>query len=470
MIIAKPAAFIEQYIDDLNNALDQYQAGAKLTFSQKTWLSFCLTGILMVNAVCWAKFERVSLGDYKIAALSWMFRRGKIAWDKLLIVSVRHILKKYGITSGVLVLDESDRARSKNTTRIHKAHKQKHKASGGYVNGQTIVLLLLVTDSITVPVGFKFYMPDPVMSAWNKKEEKRKKEGVPKRDRPAKPQNDLEYPKKIKLALLLLEEFREFHPGIAVKCVLADALYGSDEFMGGASNIFGGVQVISQLRSNQNIRYRGRKKTIEDYFNKTNKGVSCTISIRGGKKVNATVSSARMKVDAHGGKMLFVIALKYEGEEEYRYLAATDVSWRTLDIIQAYSLRWLVEVFFEDWKLYEGWGREAKQYGEEGSSRGLILSLLLDHCLLLHPEQKACIENKTPAFTVGSLQRMAQMDVLMACFKSLLQQQNSGEKLKEMGQAIKDVFQLIPSGKHMSGRILGRLKPTPSLSAKYCSC
>lgn len=168
--------------------------------------------------------------------------------------------------------------------------------------------------------------------------------------------------------------------------------------------------------------------------------------------------------------MLFVIALKYEGEENYRYLAATDVSWRTLDIIQAYSLRWLVEVFFEDWKLYEGWGQEAKQYGEEGSSRGLILSLLLDHCLLLHPEQKACIENKNPAFTVGSLQRRAQMDVLMVCFEFLLQQQDPGENLKEMGQAIKDVFQLIPSGKHMSGRILGRLKPTPSLSAKYCSC
>jgi hypothetical protein len=33
----------------------------------------------------------------------------------LLIASVRLIVKKYGITSGVLVLDESDRARSKNT-------------------------------------------------------------------------------------------------------------------------------------------------------------------------------------------------------------------------------------------------------------------------------------------------------------------------------------------------------------------
>jgi len=60
-----------------------------------------------------------------------------------------------------------------------------------------------------------------------------------------------------------------------------------------------------------------------------------------------TVVSARLKVDAHDGKKRFVIALKYEGETEYRYLVATDVSWRTFDIIQAYSLRWLVEFFLK---------------------------------------------------------------------------------------------------------------------------
>ncbi|TXL15964.1 hypothetical protein BMR05_01480, partial [Methylococcaceae bacterium HT4] len=47
-------------------------------------------------------------------------------------------------TEGVLAFDESDRARSKSTKRIYKVYKQKHKGSGGYVNGQTIVLLLLV--------------------------------------------------------------------------------------------------------------------------------------------------------------------------------------------------------------------------------------------------------------------------------------------------------------------------------------
>ena len=98
----------------------------------------------MVNAVCWAKFERASLDNYKLAIISWMFRKGKIT-------------------------------------------------------------------------------------------------------RPAKPVRNPEYPKKIQLALLLLENFREYHPEISIKCVLADALYGSEEFMSGASNLLGGVQVISQL-------------------------------------------------------------------------------------------------------------------------------------------------------------------------------------------------------------------------------
>ncbi|WP_230988284.1 hypothetical protein [Bathymodiolus japonicus methanotrophic gill symbiont] len=179
-----------------------------------------------------------------------------------------------------------------------------------------------------------------------------------------------------------------------------------------------------------------------------------------------TVSSARLKVSSHSKKR-FVIALKYDGENDYRYLVATDLTWRTQDIIQAYTLRWLIEVFFEDWKLYEGWGPEAKQLDEEGSSRGLILSLLFDHCLLLHPEQIARIESKLPAYTIGSLQRKSQMDVLLEFITSLLEFPDPGDKLKELGELIKDVFQLMPSGKHMIGRDLGRLEPTPSL--KYCS-
>ena len=94
------------------------------------------------------------------------------------------------------------------------------------------------------------------------------------------------------------------------------------------------------------------------------------------------VGSARLYVSAHRPKR-FIMALKYEGEATYRYLMASDLSWRALDIVQAHTLRWLVEVFVQDWKAYEGWGALTKQPGEEGSRRSVILSLLVDHCLFL---------------------------------------------------------------------------------------
>jgi hypothetical protein len=462
MLMHEPAHFIKSFVTDLDAALGKLKPNAKLTQLQKIWLGFCLTGMLLTNSVCWAKFERASLGEYKIAALSWMFREAKVAWHYLLLASVTLVLERHGITEGVLVLDESDRSRSKRTKRIHKAHKQKHKASGGYVNGQTVVLLLLVTQSVTFPVGFAFYMPDPILTEWTKEDKRLKKAGVAKKDRPVQPERDSLYPTKTQLALRLLQAFKDAHGDIKINAVLADALYGEAGFMDAASRIFDSAQVISQLRENQNIEYKGKKRNLKDYFNRINNGVEVTLRVRGGKDVKATVSSARLKVTAHGKKRL-VIALKYEDESDYRYLVATDMTWRTMDTVQAYTLRWLVEVFFEDWKLYEGWGREAKQLDEEGSSRGLILSLLFDHCLLLHPEQTARIENKLPAYTVGSLQRKSQMDVLLEFIKTLLEHQNPADKLKELAGLVDDVFQLMPSSKHMVGRDLGRLEPTAAL-------
>ena len=171
----EPAEFIKTFVTDIDVTLAKLKPDAKLTDLQRIWLGFCLMGILLTNSVCWAKFERASLGSYKIAALSWMFREAKIAWDYFLLASVTLILERHGMTEGVLVLDESDRTRSKRTQRIYGVHKQKHKSSGGYVNGQTVVLLLLITQSVTFPVGFAFYRPDPALSAWTKENKRLKK-------------------------------------------------------------------------------------------------------------------------------------------------------------------------------------------------------------------------------------------------------------------------------------------------------
>jgi hypothetical protein len=122
-----------------------------------------------------------------------------------------------------------------------------------------------------------------------------------------------------------------------------------------------------------------------------------------------------------------------------------------------------LEVFIEDWKSYEGWAQLAKQPGVEGTSYGLTLSLLLDLSLLLHPRQLARVENNLPAYTVGSLLRLIQMESWLLHIEHLLQAANPADQLTRLAALVREFFILQPSDKHMSGRDLGRLEPTPSL-------
>ena len=62
----------------------------------------------------------------------------------------------HGITDGVLVVDDSDVQRAKQTKRIHRAHRLHDKKTGGSFNGQSLVLLVLVTSTVTLPVGWVF--------------------------------------------------------------------------------------------------------------------------------------------------------------------------------------------------------------------------------------------------------------------------------------------------------------------------
>lgn len=73
-------------------------------------------------------------------------------------------------------------------------------------------------------------------------------------------------------------------------------------------------------------------------------------------------------------KLAFVIGLKYLGSSDYQNEVASDLSWRTEDIIQAYTIRMGVTVFFGTRKFIEGWGRPYKQLYSFGTSRGMILS------------------------------------------------------------------------------------------------
>src|SRR6266508_5096438 len=461
MVLEKPAPFVSAFVDAVDEAIREHSPSHGMSAMQRAWLAFCVTAVLVTNSICWARFARASLGSYSLAALSWMFRHSKIPWDELLVASVRVILHHYGLNSGSLGIDDTDNKRSKSAQTLAHLYKLRDKESGGYVWGQRLVFLVLVTPTISIPVGLAFYQPAPELSAWYKQEKALKKQGVPKKQRPPKPAPNPQYPPKEQLALGLLEAFKAHHPHIRVHCIMADALYGTATFVDGASAMFGGVQVISQIRSNQNIRVGKREQHVADYF-AAHPGTPQRLRIRGGQEMVATVGSARLYVCSHHTKR-FIVAIKYEEEETYRSLIASDLSWRTLDIVQGHSLRWLVEVFIQDWKSHEGWSPLTKQPGEEGARHSVILSLLVDHSLFVHPDQQNQLKNNLPAYTVGSLRANVQVECLVDVIDDLVSSDNPQEKLKRFIKALHELFAFGRSKKHMIQRQLGRLASTPSL-------
>lgn len=461
MVIGKPAPFVSAFVDAVDAAIRMHQPHHAMSVTQRPWRAFCITAVLVTNSICWARFARASLGTYALAALSWMFRHSKIPWDQLLVASVRVILRHHGITSGSLVVDDTDNPRSKSAKALASLYKLHDKESGGYLWGQSLVFLVLVTPKISMPVGVVFYQPAPELSAWYKTDKVLKKQGISARRRPRKPAPNPQYPTKEQLALRLLTSFKAQQPEIRIHAVMADALYGTATFVAGASALFRGVQVISQIRGNQNIRVGQRHQHVADYF-ATHPGTPYAIRIRGGVEGEAMVGSARLYVCAHKTKR-FIVAIKYAEAKTSRYLIASDLSWRTLDIVQGHTLRWLVEVFIQDWKSYEGWGQLTKQPGDEGARHSVILSLLVAHSLFLHPDQQRQLQNNLPAYTVGSLRANVQVECLVEVIDDLVSSDDSQEKLKRFTNALHEVFAFGSSKKHMSQRQLGRLEPTPSL-------
>src|SRR5262245_52785483 len=169
-----------------------------------------------------------------------------------------------------------------------------------------------------------------------------------------------------------------------------------------------------------------------------------------------------MYVSAHHTKRL-IMALQYEGEDRDRSLMASDLTWRTLDSVPGHTLRWLVAVFVQDGKSPEGWKQWTTQPGEEGARQSVILSLLVDHCLGLHPDQLAQLTNNLPAYTVGSLRARVPVECRVDVSQKLVSSDDAHGQRPRFTHALHEMFALGRAKKPLIQRHLGRLEPTPSL-------
>jgi hypothetical protein len=93
-----------------------------------------------------------------------------------------------------------------------------------------------------------------------------------------------------------------------------------------------------------------------------------------------------------------------------------------------------------------------KQPGDEGARHSVILSLLVDHRLFLHPDQQRQLKHNLPAYTVGSLRANVQVECLVDVIGDLVSSDNPQDKLKRFTQALHEVFAFGHSKKHMIQR------------------
>lgn len=466
-IFASPLAEVTDYVDSVERTLGEFPGENALSQHQKYWLAFCLTAIIVTHTLCWDRFERASAGSYRANALSFMLHWAQLPWSKLLTASTLYLLRLHGVKEGYLVIDDDDRPRSKQTTTLYGVHKVKDKKTGGFVMAQNLVKLVLVTPAITIPVGIEFHRPDPLLTAWSKEDRKLKKAGVPKEKRPKKPVRRKEYPAKQKIATKLLRQFRYMAGFIHIKGILADAAYMSKFFRAECWRIFPGSQLISQLRETQIGTDRGgRRCSLKDYFS-AQPLQDIVLKRRGTDDVRILYSSARLFMKGYGQRQMLIVAMKYEEKEDLRFLVAIDPTWRSLDVVRAYAFRWLVEVVIEDWKLYEGWGECASQQGEDGARHGLSLSLLVDHFLLQHPVQLRLVRAGQPLYTVGTMLQKLQATCLLELIATILDCADPKVALQQLASQLDEVVQLRSSDKHMSGRALDDLGPSPSLTRRF---
>src|SRR5580765_8565359 len=72
MVLEKPAPFVSAFVDAVDEAIRAQSPSHGMSAIQRAWLAFCVTAVLVTNSICWARFERASLGNYSLAALSWI--------------------------------------------------------------------------------------------------------------------------------------------------------------------------------------------------------------------------------------------------------------------------------------------------------------------------------------------------------------------------------------------------------------
>jgi hypothetical protein len=200
-VLGQPAPFVRAFVDAVDAAMRTPQPQHARSVAQRTWLALCIPAVLVPHSSCWARCARASLGTYAMAALAWRLRHRQLPWDHLRVASGRGMLQHHGLTSGRLMVDDTDNPRAKAAQALAERYTLRATARGGSRGGQSLVLLVLVPPTLSLPVGVVCSQPAPALRAGDKTAQALNKQGVPPHQRPRQPAPNPPYPTQEQLAL-----------------------------------------------------------------------------------------------------------------------------------------------------------------------------------------------------------------------------------------------------------------------------
>ena len=135
--------FVIDYMNMISSNIEIKPNDKKLTSIGSKIIGFIISGIILYAVINYEDFGRNSLNKYKADSISKLIRRlNRNLFEAIFLASIRGLINKFDLTDGVLVLDDTDNKRSKRTKRIHAVQKIKDKSTSGYMQGQSMGLLL----------------------------------------------------------------------------------------------------------------------------------------------------------------------------------------------------------------------------------------------------------------------------------------------------------------------------------------
>ena len=119
MLFTTPFLEVRSFLEDVvaqAHLTSTNGTSESLSKKQIRWISVCISSMVLMGMFCFAKIERASAGKFSDRALIWMLHLSKICWDRLFEKSGLRLVRLFG-NEGFLVIDDSDRLRSKSASK-----------------------------------------------------------------------------------------------------------------------------------------------------------------------------------------------------------------------------------------------------------------------------------------------------------------------------------------------------------------